>query len=109
MPPEGTNLQNVVFLPYDLANFTGATSAVNVVAYVMPAIQGGGMATGGTFRMWFPGPTNALLHVHCVTNLFSTNWTYVGIATQAVPPTGMFYFSDTNAPGDKRFYRLQTP
>jgi hypothetical protein len=109
IPPEGTNLQNLVFLPYDLANFNGATSALNVVAYAMPVIDDGGMGSGGLVQFRYQAPTGSVLHVYSVTNLFSTNWTYVGIATQPVPATSWFYFSDTNAEAIKCFYRLQTP
>ena len=63
--------------------------------------------TDGSFQFTFTNNPGALFTISTATDLAAANWTLLGGAMEIAP--GQFQFTDTQATGSRRFYRVQSP
>jgi len=83
-----------------------------LVATDPPVLTGLTRLGDGPFQFSFASLTGAGFSVFATTNvaLPTTNWTYIGAATEVPPGSGTFQFSDPNATNyTRRFYSVKSP
>jgi hypothetical protein len=88
--------------------FGSVTSSVARLTVVIPLVTGLTRNGDGSVGLQFVGAPNSAVTVWAATRLSPADW--VPIHMTNVGPSGMFPFTDTNAPAfPVRFYRFSTP
>ena len=88
--------------------FGSVTSSVARLTVVVPLVIGLTQNGNGSVTLQFVGQSNSAVTVWAATRLSPSDWMAVYMTNAG--PTGMFSFTDTNAPAfPVRFYRFSTP
>ncbi len=115
IPPEGSDIQTVVFLPADSLNYTTASTAVTVTVsssppVAPPLLMDAASVNNQIFSFTFSNSPAASFTVWTTTDLLSApaSWTVAG--TPSYQGGGVFRFSTPVATNEvRRYYRVSSP